>query len=442
MNTFTEFRRGADRVIDGIACQNDLHDRVVVPRGGKMRVLLVHNCYQQPGGEDMVVAAETALLTAHGHAVQQLVFDNDDIGSHRSALDSVRLAGTTVWSKHGYGAVRNAIRSFHPDIVHFHNTFPLISPAGYYAAGAERVPVVQTLHNFRLLCANGLFYRDGHICEDCLGKPVPLPGIVHACYRESRAASGAAVTMQTVHRALRSWTRMVDRYIVLGEFARQKFIQGGLPANKVVIKPNFVPDPSTGDGHGQYALFAGRLSPEKGIGTLLRAWERLGGKIPLKVAGDGPLAADVADAVRRSPGIEWLGRLSPTAITTAMQDAAFLVFPSEWYEGLPRTIIESFAVGTPVIAPNVGAMREVIREGDTGLHFRSGDPADLARVIEDAFAHLEEHARMRAQARAEFEARYTAEENYHTLMDIYSHALKARRYTAAELHEIGFGIGR
>jgi glycosyltransferase involved in cell wall biosynthesis len=396
-------------------------------------MLLVHNCYQQPGGEDMVFASEASLLAAHGHAVQQLVVDNDAIAPQRSALDSARLAGATVWSRQGYTAVRNAIRTFHPDLVHFHNTFPLISPAGYYAARAERIPVIQTLHNFRLLCANGLFYRDGHLCEDCLGKPVPLPGIVHACYRDSRAASGAAVTMQTVHRALGSWTRMVDRYIALGEFARQKFIEGGLPAHKLVIKPNFVPDSPIGDGRGGYALFVGRLSAEKGIQTLLRAWERLGGTIPLKIAGDGPLAGDVADALRRVPGIEWLGRLSPTAVTTAMQDAALLVFPSEWYEGLPRTILESFAIGTPVVAANLGAMREIIRDGETGRHFQRGDPADLARVVAGAFAHPEQLARMRARVRAEFESRYTAEENYHQLMEIYSHALKARRDTAARL---------
>jgi len=212
---------------------NDRGEGMTVPPDERMRILLVHNRYQQPGGEDMVFASEAALLMAHGHAVESLVFDNDAIGPRRSALDAARLAATTIWSRHGHAAVRGAIRTFRPDVIHFHNTFPLISPAGYYAARAEGVPVVQTLHNFRLLCANGLFYRDGHICEDCLGKPVPLPGVVHACYRESRAMSGAAVAMLTTHRALHTWTRTVNRYIVLGEFARQKFIQGGLPAEVV-----------------------------------------------------------------------------------------------------------------------------------------------------------------------------------------------------------------
>ncbi len=420
MNTFTEFRQDTTRVSDGITCQNDSYDRATMARGRKMRMLLVHNRYQQPGGEDMVFDAEAALLAKHGHAVEHLIFDNDAIVPQRSALDSVRLAGAVVWSHQGYEAVRKTIRAFRPDVVHFHNTFPLVSPAGYYAARAERVPVVQTLHNFRLLCANGLFYRDGHICEDCLGKVVPTPGIVHACYRRSRTATGATVAMLTAHRALRTWTRLVDCYIVLGEFARQKFIEGGLPATKIVVKPNFVPDPSCGNGRGQYALFVGRLSPEKGIGTLLQAWQRLGETIPLKIVGDGPLAADVADAQRQVPGIEWLGRLAPAATTAAMQDAALLIFPSEWYEaGLARTILESFAAGTPVVTPRLGTMRDLIHEGETGLHFRAGDPDDLARVVADAFSRPDALARMRGQARAEFDAHYTAEENYHHLMEIY-----------------------
>ncbi len=387
-----------------------------------MRLLLVHNRYQLPGGEDMVFAAEAALLTAHGHTVEQLVFDNDEIASDRSALDSVRLAGTTVWSRHGYTVVRNAIRTFRPDLVHFHNTFPLISPAGYYAARAAHVPVVQTLHNFRLLCANGIFYRDGHVCEDCLGKAVPLPGVVHACYRDSRMASGAAVAMLTTHRALRTWTRLVDRYIVLGEFAREKFMQGGLPEEKLAIKPNFVPDAPIGTGRGNYALFVGRLSPEKGIQTLLKAWQQMDGKIPLKIAGDGPLAATVAATLPQMPGAEWLGQLSPAAVTTAMQDAALLVFPSEWYEGQPRTILESFAVGTPVIASDLGAMTELIQGGHTGMRFRPGDPAHLAQVVADAFAHPAALAQMRARTRAAFEAHYTAEANYHRLIEIYAQA--------------------
>ncbi|MGI8687802.1 MAG: glycosyltransferase family 4 protein [Thermomicrobiales bacterium] len=425
-------------MIESMVTQRESDDITAAPGIGKMRVLVVHNRYQQPGGEDMVFAAEAALLMAHGHVVEQLVFDNDAIASHRSTLDSAWLAGATIWSRQGHTAVRDAIRTFRPDVVHFHNTFPLISPAGYYAARAEGVPVVQTLHNFRLLCANGLFYRDGHICEDCLGKPVPLPGVVHACYRDSRTASGAVVTMLTAHRALHTWTRMVDRYVVTGEFQRQKFMQGGLPAEKLVVKPNFVPDPSIGGGRGNYALFVGRLSPEKGIRTLLRAWEQLAGKIPLKIAGDGPLAGDVADAQRRVPGIEWLGHVSPATVMTAMQDAALLVFPSEWYEGQPRTILESFAAGTPVVAADLGAMGELIRAGHTGVHFRPGDPGDLARAVAEAFADPTALARMRERKRAEFESRYTAEENYRRLIEIYREVADERRQARFKMNASGF----
>ena len=423
---------GSDAALvgDRDADQHQAPGRDATMGGEKMRVLVIHNLYQQPGGEDFIAAAEAGLLAAHGHAVEQLILDNDAIAPHRSPLDSARLAGTTVWSRQGHAAVRDAIRTFRPDVVHFHNTFPLISPAGYYAARAERVPVVQTLHNFRLLCANGLFYRDGHICEDCLGKTVPLPGVIHACYRDSRTASGAVVAMLTAHRALRTWTRMVDRYVVTGEFLRQKFLQGGLPAEKMAIKPNFVADPSIGDGRGNYALFVGRLSPEKGIRTLLRAWEGLAGTIPLKIAGDGPLAAEVADAQQRLPGVEWLGRLSPAAVTTAMQEAALLVFPSEWYEGQPRTILESFAAGTPVVAADLGAMGELVREGHTGVHFTPGDPGDLARAVRGVFSHPAERARMRAGAREDFEAYYSAEANYHDLTDIYASVRAERRHLA------------
>ena len=392
-----------------------------------MRVLIAHNRYQQPGGEDTISEAEATLLAAHGHTVEQLILDNDAIAPQRSALGSARLAGTTIWSRQGHAAVRNAIRAFRPDVIHFHNTFPLISPAGYYAARAEGVPVVQTLHNFRLLCANGLFYRDGHICEDCLGKTVPLPGVVHSCYRGSRTASGTVVTMLTAHRAIRTWTRMVDRYIVTGAFQQQKFVQGGLPAEKLAIKTNFVPNSAIGDGGGNYALFVGRLSPEKGVRTLLQAWERMGGTIPLKIAGDGPLAADVADAQKRLPAIEWLGRLAPADVMTAMRRAALLIFPSEWYEGQPRTILESFAVGTPVVAANLGAMSELIRPGHTGVHFQPGDPGDLARVVQDVFANPTTLAQMRARTRTEFEARYSAEENERRLIEIYQGVIEERR---------------
>lgn len=377
---------------------------------------MVHNHYQQPGGEDQVFASEAHLLETYGHQVVSYAVYNDQV----EVLNPIVLAANTVWNRSAYCELRSLIRRERPQIAHFHNTLPLISPAAYYAAAAEGVPVVQTLHNYRLLCANGVLFRDSHVCEECLGKSVPWPGVVHACYRGSRAATGVVATMLTLHRTLRTWTNVVDMYIVLTEFARQKFIQGGLQPEKLVVKSNFVHyDPGFGEGLGGYALFVGRLSPEKGIGTLLASWEQLGKKIPLKIVGDGPLASQVAEVVRRVPGVEWLGQKPVEEVYTLMGGASMLILPSEWYETFGRVAIEAFAKGTPVITANIGAIAELVEPDRTGLHFHPGDPEDLATQVEWTLRHPAELAKMRQEARAEYKAKYTAEQNYRLLMEIY-----------------------
>ena len=376
----------------------------------------MHNHYQQPGGEDQVFAAEGDLLEAHGHRVLRYTVHND----RASGMSKPALAKATVWNGTAYQELRALIRRERPQVAHFHNTFPLISPAGYYAARAEGVPVVQTLHNYRLLCPNALFFREGRACEDCLGKTLPWPGVVHACYRGSRPTSGAVATMLTAHRASGTWTRAVDAYVALTEFARQKFVQGGLPTDKVVVKPNFVgSDPGAGEGAGGYALFVGRLSKEKGVRTLLAAWQRLRGKVPLKVVGDGPVAPEVAKAAEQLRGVEWLGRQPIDRVIALMKDAQSLVFPSVWYEGFPMVIAEAYAVGLPVIASDLGSMSSLIDHGRTGLRFRPGDPQDLAAQVEWASEHPAELERMRRGARAEFEAKYDAGRNYQMLLEIY-----------------------
>ena len=385
-----------------------------------MRVLLAHNAYQQRGGEDFAVEREIELLRERRHQISTFFVSNDDI----SNMSRARLAADTLWSSSSKRSLKERLQSERPDVVHFHNILPLISPATYYAAQSEGVPVVQTLHNYRLLCPNALFFRDGGACEDCLGKPVPWPGVVHACYRESRAASGVVAGMLTVHRFLKTWTEKVDVYIALTEFARRKFIEGGIPAEKVAVKPNFVnPDPGPGEGKGGYALYVGRLSEEKGVGTMLRAWELLGDRIPLKVVGDGSLAERVSGAVERLSGVEWMGQLPGEQVTELMKDAAFLVFPSTWYEVFPLVIVEAFATGLPVLASDIGNMSSLIDHGHTGLHFRPGDGEDLAVQVGWVLSHPDELSRMRREARAEFEAKYTAEHNYERLMEIYEMAV-------------------
>ncbi|MDR7405021.1 MAG: glycosyltransferase family 4 protein, partial [Armatimonadota bacterium] len=252
---------------------------------------------------------------------------------------------------------------------------------------------------------------------------LPWRGVVRGCYRGSRAASGMVAGAVTFHRVLGTW-RLVDRFITLTEFMRQKFIRAGFPPAKLVVKPNFVyPDPGMGEGKGGYALFVGRLSPEKGLGTLLRAWERLGGKVPLKIVGDGPLAGDVRQAVEQVPGVEWLGRKAREEVYALMGDAAFLVFSSEWYEGFPLVVGEAFARGLPVVATALGSQGSIVHHGHTGLLFRPGDPEDLAAKVEWLLSHPKELTRMRREARAEYEVKYTAERNYQMLMEIYRQAI-------------------
>ena len=393
----------------------------------QMRILAVHNRYQRPGGEDQVFVDETALLEARNHRVFRYEVHNDQV----EQVNRLALAKDTVWNTSAYRELRTIIRRERPDVVHFHNTLPLVSPAGYYAARAEGVPVIQTLHNYRLLCPVALFFRDGRVCEDCMGKAVPWPGVVHGCYRGSRAASGVIATMLTVHRALRTWTEMVDVYVALTEFARSKFIEGGLPAGKIVVKPNFVaPDPGRGQGGGGYALFVGRLAPEKGTGTMLAAWDRLGTKLPLKIVGDGPLRDLVVEAAARQSNVEWLGHRPVANVHALMGKADMLVFPSQWYETFGRVAAEAFAAGTPVIAANIGAVAELVEHGRTGLKFRPGDAEDLVTQVEWALSHPAELRSMREEVRAEFEAKYTAERNYLTLMEIYEAALERKKVPA------------
>jgi glycosyltransferase involved in cell wall biosynthesis len=386
-------------------------------------VLVVHNYYQQPGGEDEVFRAEVELLRARGHEVVPFTLHNDAIASAGRLGTAVR----TVWNRDTARALRELCRERRPAIAHFHNTFPLVSPAAYYAVRRSGAAVVQTLHNFRLLCANALFYRDGRPCEDCLAAALPWPGVVHACYRGSRAASAVTAAMLTVHRGLGTYARAVDAYIALSEFARRKFVAGGLPEDRVTVKPNFLArDPGLGGHRGGYALFVGRLAPEKGLETLLAAWKMLGARYPLKIVGQGPL-----EPMLREPpaGVEWLGWRPREEVTRLMQDAAVLILPSTWYEHFPMTLVEAYATGLPVIGSKLGSVAELVREGETGEHFRPADPRDLARVAEELLGEPERLARLGAEARRTYEGRYTAARNYDAIAAVYE-AARARRARA------------
>jgi glycosyltransferase involved in cell wall biosynthesis len=393
-----------------------------------MRILVVHNFYQQPGGEDQVFRDEVALLGQHGHDVSTLQFDNDAI-AEMGAGGRVALARKTIWNADSYTRIRQTCESFRAELVHFHNTFPLVSPSGYAAARDAGAAVVQTLHNFRIICPAATLYRQGHICEKCVGRSIPWPGVVHRCYRNSLAASAITAALLAVHRHRGTWTNAVDRYITLTEFSRQKMIEGGLPPDRIMVKNNFVPDPGIGAGQGAFVLFIGRLVPEKGIATLLRAFSKPPpqklGELKLRIIGGGPLADQVRSAVAANPSIVYEGQLKPTQVYDILGQARMLICTSEWYEaGLPRTVIESYAKGTPVLASRLGSMT-AIQDGVTGRLFRPGDPADLIEQAQRLLADESALADMRRAARAAYEADYTADKNYQMLQAIYQSAIDA-----------------
>ena len=345
----------------------------------------------------------------------------------------VGAALRTVWNGAAAREIGQLVREREIGVVHFHNTFQTISPAAYRAARSAGAAVVQTLHNYRLLCPASTLFRDGHPCEDCVGR-LPWPAVQHACYRGSRAASGVVAAMLGTHRALGTYRRHVDLYVALTEQARDVYVRGGLPADRLVVKPNFLADdPGMGDGgsvDGDYALYVGRLTPEKGVSTLLEAWRTLGPELPLRIVGDGPLAPEVGEAARRQSGVTFLGQQPQAEVRRLMGSARLLVFPSEWYEGLPMTLIEALAAGLPVVASRIGAAGNVIEHGQTGRHFRPGDPADLAAQVRRLLADPADLARMRAQARLAYEARYTAPANVRALLALYEEARRRRAQPA------------
>jgi glycosyltransferase involved in cell wall biosynthesis len=392
-----------------------------------MNVLLIHNAYQQPGGEDVVVAQEGRLLEQHGHKVTLYARSNHELDT-LSFAQRLGLVNRIISATDSKLAVRGILRELRPDVVHVHNTFALVSPSVYEACQQEDVPVVQTLHNYRLLCPAATFYRDGKICQKCITHGL-LSSVRHACYRDSRLMSGAIALMLKTHRARQTWNRRIDAYIALSRFAKNKFVQCGLPASKIYVKPNFVePDPGERAHSGDYALFVGRLSPEKGLSTLVKAWEQLPAKVPLVIAGDGPirplLETEVANAGLRC--IRFAGQLKRDGIYELMKKAAFLVVPSVWEEPFGLIVAEAFACGTPVLGASIGGIQEMLDDQITGLRFTSGDPNALAKKVAWAWDHLPQLAAMGKAARRVYENRYTGSANYRLLMEIYASAIADR----------------
>jgi glycosyltransferase involved in cell wall biosynthesis len=379
-------------------------------------VLVVHNSYLHRGGEDAVAEAEVALLRKYGHAVQLLQRDNREI----EGRPAWQLARETLWSAKTTVDIRAAVADFQPDLIHVHNSFPLVSPSVYWVAHALQVPVVQTLHNFRLICPQALMLRGGRVCEDCVGK-VPWRAVLHRCYRGSTPESAAVAGMVQLHRAFGTWHHKVTLYVALNSFCRDKFIAGGLPAERIRIKPNFIDLPAPPEAERNGFLFAGRLSQEKGLGVLARALQSAPSTV--RVAGEGPDAAQLAGL----PGAQMLGALTSNVLYAEMARAQALLVPSIWYENFPRTLVEAGANGLPVIASRLGALPSLVQDGETGLLFEPGDGADLARKMQWAASHPAEMARMGRAARQRYEREWTGAANHRTLVTLYDEAVRARQ---------------
>jgi glycosyltransferase involved in cell wall biosynthesis len=380
------------------------------------RVLVLHNHYQQAGGEDSVFASEVALLRTAGCDVETLEVSNDNI---RNASGQAAAALGVVYNPHGRKIVAAALKRVRPDVLHVHNFFPQISPAVFDACAEAQVPAVWTLHNFRVTCANGLLFRDGHPCEDCVGR-APLPAIAHRCYRGSAIGSAAVAAMIAYHRARGTWQTKVARFIALTEFSRAIAVRAGLPAARIAVKPNFLPDPRQGIGPAKGgrigAVYVGRLSPEKGVASMTEAWGTLPG-IPLTILGDGPDRASLERAA--PPNVRFLGFQERDTVLRAVAGARALILPSTCYENFPMTVVEAMALGTPVIASRIGALQSIVSDGRDGLHFAPGDAADLARIVRAAFADPTRLDRLGEAARETWRTTMSPEINLAQLLAIY-----------------------
>ena len=419
-----------------------------------MTILVVHNRYRVRGGEDGVFETECRLLEEAGHWVVKYEKSNRDIPDRGGRLG---LALRTIWNPRTYREIRAIIRAEKPDVVHCHNTFPLVSPSVYWAAAREGVPVVQTLHNYRLACLNGYLFRDGHICEDCLGR-APWRGLRRRCYRGSFGGSFALFAMLAVHRLLGTWRRKVTRYVALTDFAKAKFVAAGLPADKLVVKPNAFappaqtrPDPAPGsrdlgipESRGQNprirepenpalrVIYLGRLSPEKGVDILIRAWSlfRRGAAdhsslvtrpSSLVIVGDGPECKALESLAGGDPSVRFLGLLPREQALAELSSASLLVFPSLWYETFGLTILEAASQGVPAVVTNVGGQSSLVQDGVTGRYVPPGDPAALAAALRELLAEPAALRRMGAAARAAFEASDCApSRNLARLLAIYA----------------------
>lgn len=391
-----------------------------------MKILICHNYYRSsaPSGEDAVAENEIELLKQKGHDVITYAKYNDDLDDS-SLSKKLAIAKNTVWSHSTYNELSSVIKQNSPDIVHFHSIFPQISPSAYKACYDAGVPAIHTLHNYRQICPGALLQRDEKVCELCLHGSI-FNSLRYKCYRNSLLATGALTSMIVFNRLIGTYNKYVSQYIALTEFAASRMTLGGVREDLLTIKPNFLPaSPVPGDGKGNYAVYVGRLSQEKGIRTLIKAWTGINMK--LKIIGDGPLKNELTALPENDlKNIEFLGYLDRDIILEIVSGATFQIVPSEWYEGFPMVLLEAFACGTPVIGSDIGSISEIVVDGETGLKFEPGNSDELKSAIQSLLSNQEHLQQLRISTRNAFDQKYSKDISYNILMNIYNNALKQK----------------
>ncbi|MBF0123316.1 MAG: glycosyltransferase [Candidatus Omnitrophica bacterium] len=382
-----------------------------------MKILQIHNQYLFPGGEDSVVNTEAALLREQGHEVVLFCKDNVLI-DQRPFMDKVKFfCGEFVYSRKIYNELTDLLKKERPDVVHAHNPFYIMTPAAYEACFDQGIPVVQTLHNYRFLCSAATFFREGKVCEECL-KGGYWRGVLHRCWRGSFVSSLLLARLLHEYRRRKILDR-ISRFIVLSQFSYDKFVEAGWPKDRMVIKPNSfaIDSRSCEENRQSFVLFAGALQPYKGVTMLVEAWETHLKGIPLKIIGSGPLEEYVRAHAKGD--IEFLGQKTGEDVIWHMHRAALLVVPSEWYENCPRVVIEAYSCRLPVVASRLGALVEMVRDGETGLLFEPGNGADLAEKVRELFSLVDKRRLFSKQARECFDSSYAPEQDYRRLFEIY-----------------------
>lgn len=390
-----------------------------------MKILIIHNKYKQFGGEDVAVELESSVLIQNNHEVEILYFDNSPIDSH---LSKITAAFRAIYNFSSARKVSKAILKFKPDVIHIHNLFFIASPSILYAASKHKVPVVLTLHNYRLICANALLLRNNKICELCTQKKFPFEGIRYKCYRNSATESALVTSITGIHKLLKTWQNKIHTYITLNEFSRSKLLHSSLniPAGKMITKPNFVPDPGEGSMQREnFFLFAGRIVKEKGVHVLASAFATMP-ENKIIIIGDGPEKDLLQEQFRSYPNIFFEGQMEKNMVTEHMKRCKAFICPSIWYEGAPLTIIEAFATGTPVIASKLGSMAESITDGVNGLHFNAGDANDLCAKIRLLIAETENNSLFYKNARQTYLEKYHAGIHYNAILKIYENAVTGK----------------